>query len=45
MRGIDTGVEYQIRGESDPLLQQGHRLNSLADLLQAARNVDQPAGH
>ena len=45
MRGIDTGVEYQIRGESDPLLQQGHRLNSLADLLQAARNVGQPAGH
>ena len=45
MRGINMGAEYQIKGESDRLLQRGHRLGSLADLLEAARNVAQPAGH
>jgi hypothetical protein len=45
MRGISTGLEYQIKGQGDPLLQRGLRLDSLADLLQVAGNVGQPAGH
>jgi len=31
------GLEYQIKGESDPLLRRGHRLGSLSELPAAAR--------
>ena len=37
--GVDIGSKYTLRGECDPLLQRGHRLDSLSELPAAVRTL------
>jgi hypothetical protein len=42
--GIEIGTRYTIRGDCDPLLQRGHRLNSLSELPAAAQTFARSGG-